>query len=134
MRNATDYHGMSFLNADHLKWIYLSSEGRLNRMRYWAAAFLLVPIIAVWFGMSFILLAAGSFAATIGGILLAVGYIFLAITSIVLLIKRAHDRDHSGWYILLTWIPLIGWIFSIELVFFAGTYGRNQYGEDPRPH
>ena len=47
-------------------------------------------------------------------------------------LKRAADRDHSGWYILLTFIPLIGLIWQIELYFFAGTYGLNQYGADPR--
>ena len=47
-------------------------------------------------------------------------------------IKRAHDRDHSGWYIMLTMIPIIGMIFSLDLYFLKGNDGTNKYGADPR--
>ena len=58
--------------------------------------------------------------------------IAVTIAEIMLYIKRAHDRNHTGWYMLLTMIPLIGIIWAIELAFFKGTEGTNQYGEDPR--
>ena len=87
-------------------------------------------IIAV--GIGFLLISTGSALAVIGGIFLAAAYITTVIAQIMIPIKRAHDRDHTGWYILLTMIPLIGIIWSIELAFFSGTAGSNGYGADPR--
>ena len=56
----------------------------------------------------------------------------VGIADVMLYIKRAHDRNHTGWYILLTMLPFIDIIWSIELLFIKGTDGTNQYGEDPR--
>ena len=130
MRNATDFNRNSFFNLDHLKWLYFSSEGRANRLRYWGGLFLSILLLLIWLFVSALLFAVGGSA--IGSILYVAGYIVFVIALIMLSIKRAHDRDHSGWYLLLTWIPLIGIIWQIELYFFAGSLGRNQYGEDPR--
>lgn len=70
--------------------------------------------------------------AVLGVVILAAAYIFVAFAQIMLYIKRANGRDHTGWYILLTVIPLLGIIWSIELAFFSGTAGSNGYGADPR--
>ncbi|MEI9964107.1 MAG: DUF805 domain-containing protein [Caulobacteraceae bacterium] len=48
-------------------------------------------------------------------------------------VKRCHDRDKSGWWMLLTLIPLIGWIWwLIELGFLDGTPGSNRFGPSPK--
>lgn len=46
-------------------------------------------------------------------------------------VRRLHDTDRSGWWLLIGLIPLIG--FIVLIVFFAtkGTTGPNQFGEDP---
>jgi len=44
-------------------------------------------------------------------------------------IKRCHDRNHSGLYLFLIFVPLLGfWWLFIELGFFKGTEGGNRYG------
>ena len=53
--------------------------------------------------------------------------------SIALGIKRAHDRDHSGWYLLLMLIPFVNLWVIIELGCLAGTPGANRFGPDPLP-
>ncbi len=46
--------------------------------------------------------------------------------------KRLHDRNRSGWFLLILLIPLIGAIWLIiELGFLRGTKGPNKYGADP---
>lgn len=47
-------------------------------------------------------------------------------------VKRAHDRDHSGWYVLILLIPIVGvlWLL-IEFGFLKGSAGPNKYGDDP---
>ena len=51
---------------------------------------------------------------------------------LALAVKRWHDRDKSGWWVLINLIPLIGWIWSfVEVGCLRGTVGPNQYGADP---
>lgn len=47
-------------------------------------------------------------------------------------VKRFHDRNKTGLWLLIALIPIIGpiWLF-IELGFLKGTDGKNQYGPDP---
>lgn len=47
-------------------------------------------------------------------------------------VKRWHDRDKSGWFVLVSFIPLIGaiWVL-VELGFLRGTAGPNRFGPDP---
>lgn len=47
-------------------------------------------------------------------------------------VKRWHDRDKSGWFVLINLIPLIGAIWSfVELGLLRGTPGPNRFGHDP---
>jgi len=47
-------------------------------------------------------------------------------------VKRCHDRDKSGWWILLSVVPVIGWIWAIiELGCLKGADGPDRYGPDP---
>jgi len=47
-------------------------------------------------------------------------------------VKRLHDRNHPGTYLLFYLVPLIGqvWIF-VELAFLSGKSGPNRFGADP---
>ncbi|MDK1017721.1 MAG: DUF805 domain-containing protein, partial [Actinomycetota bacterium] len=46
--------------------------------------------------------------------------------------KRWHDRDKSGWWMLIAFVPIIGglWAF-IETGLLQGTESDNQYGPNP---
>ena len=46
-------------------------------------------------------------------------------------VRRLHDTDRSGWWLLLGIIPLVGLVL---LVFFClnGTTGENRFGPDPK--
>ena len=46
-------------------------------------------------------------------------------------VRRLHDIDKSGWWILFGLIPLIGGIMLLIWFVSRGTEGPNQYGEDP---
>ena len=52
--------------------------------------------------------------------------------SIAVGIKRFHDRNKSGVWILIIFVPLIGSLwYLIECGFLRGTPGPNDYGPDP---
>ena len=48
-------------------------------------------------------------------------------------VKRWHDRDKSGWWVLISLIPIVGPIWAlVEVGFLSGTQGPNRFGPDPR--
>jgi uncharacterized membrane protein YhaH (DUF805 family) len=50
--------------------------------------------------------------------------------SLGLAIRRLHDLDRTGWWVLLGLIPIIGWIILLIWYCTKGTAGSNQYGPD----
>ncbi|WP_415327168.1 DUF805 domain-containing protein [Chryseobacterium sp. MMS23-Vi53] len=66
------------------------------------------------------------------------GYIYFLyaiatlIPGLAVSVRRLHDVDKSGWFILISLIPIIGGIWLLILNATEGTHGRNQYGEDPK--
>lgn len=51
--------------------------------------------------------------------------------SIAAQVKRWHDRDKSGWWFLINFVPVIGWLWVlIECGFLKGTEGPNRFGDD----
>lgn len=69
---------------------------------------------------------------------MTVGYMCFAAVAwvrLALAVKRWHDRDKSGYWVLIELLPVVGFIWSfIETIISAGTIGENQYGHDPKPH
>ena len=58
-----------------------------------------------------------------GGTIMLIQYIPLAI-------RRLHDLNASGWYVLLTFVPF-GQFLILWLMFKKGTVGSNKYGDPP---
>ena len=48
-------------------------------------------------------------------------------------VRRLHDTDRRGWWLLLFFIPLVGGITLIVWFCFAGTRGYNRFGGNPLP-
>lgn len=55
----------------------------------------------------------------------------LLIPSITVAIRRLHDRDMSGWWFLLVFLPFVGWLALLVLYCLPGTEGTNRFGPDP---
>lgn len=63
--------------------------------------------------------------------LLIIFFILYAVSlyfSIIFLIRRLHDRDHSGWMALLILVPVVNIIFGLYILFAPGQAGVNQFG------
>jgi uncharacterized membrane protein YhaH (DUF805 family) len=100
--------------------LLFSFEGRARRSAY-----------LMWFVICFIAtvvaqLAAGSPDNFTPQLVLV---LILLWPSLAIAIKRFHDRDKSGWWVLISLIPIIGpiWLL-IELGFLPGTPGTNRFG------
>lgn len=64
-------------------------------------------------------------------ILAGLFFLLTGISSIMLNIKRSHDLDKTGWFVLLLAVPLLNAAVLLYLFFARGTYGDNAYGPDP---
>lgn len=69
---------------------------------------------------------------SLGGLLIFVLLIPVTWISLALQVKRWHDRDKGGAWVLINCIPLVGGIWSfVECGCLRGTMGPNQFGPDP---
>ena len=54
------------------------------------------------------------------------------IPSLAVGVRRLHDINRTGWWLLLIFVPVIGWIVLIVWAIERGDMGPNKYGPDPR--
>ena len=115
-----------------LSQLLFSPEGRIPRSTYWLYY---LANIAIFLPLAFIFvfLFGAEENPEVMIVYYAIGMI-LSIPWIFVTIKRCHDRDRSGWFLLLQAIPFVNIWVAIELWFLKGTSGPNQYGSDPTRH
>ena len=109
---------------------YAVFSGRARRREYWF--FLLFNILA-----SIVLAIVDGVLGTLNqeaGLGLFSGLYSLAvlIPGLAVSVRRLHDTDHSGWWILIGFVPLLGAIVLLVFMFMGGTPGDNRFGPDPK--
>ena len=105
---------------------YVDFAGRSSRSEYWWVV--LASMIVNYLIILPIQLMVSE------GLGLALSVIFslaVIIPTIALAVRRLHDTDKSGWWYLLVFIPILGWIALIVFFATAGTKGANRFGSDP---
>ena len=103
---------------------YVKFDGRASRAAYWW--WFLFALLA-WI-VAYILDIAVD--ATIFQLIVALG-LFLPGLSVA--IRRLHDTDRSGWWILIGLIPLIGAIVLIVFYLQKSDPAQNRFGPPPGP-
>lgn len=113
---------------------YADFSGRSRRKEYWMF-FLFVFIVYVVLA----LVGGGLGAATggeagggIGMILLVIFVLAIFIPSLAVQVRRFHDQDKSGWFVLLGLIPFVGGLIVLVFMLMEGTKGPNRFGPDPK--
>ncbi len=56
----------------------------------------------------------------------------ILLPNLAVTVRRLHDLDKSGWWVLICLIPLVGLVVLIYWFIQPGTSGPNRYG--PEPH
>lgn len=106
---------------------YVGFTGRAARSEYWYW-FLFVFLVSV--AAKIVDAGLGGGMATVG-LLSGIVTLALLLPNIAIAIRRLHDRDKSGWWLLLVLIPLVGAIILIIWFVMRGTPGPNRFGPDP---
>ena len=103
---------------------YAVFGGRARRKEYWM--FILFNII--------IAIVLGVVEAVLGspGVLGMLYGLAVLIPSIAVAVRRLHDTDRSGWWLLIVLLPVIGFIVFIVFMVLDSTPGQNQYGANPK--
>ena len=119
---------------------FTSFNGRIPRMTFWLSVLILMIVqwvlFALFGGMAMMNFDPNDPAAAEAAMrgmwpLWIISLIFLW-PSLAVYAKRWHDRDKSGWWSLILFVPIIGFIwFLIECGFLRGTEGPNRFGPDP---
>jgi len=113
----------------NLAWVLFSFDGRIPRRVFWGVSLLaaLVFYLVLLLGMA----ALGPESDAVLALMVILYVPFLWV-SLAVQVKRWHDRDKSGWFVLIAFIPIIGpiWAF-VETGCLRGTEGPNMYGPDP---
>lgn len=119
---------------------YFDFSGRSRRKEYWLFVIFVVVGEIITMTLDTMLGLGGTAAGTSefgdgtasvggsmsGGIITWIFVALIIIPGIAVAVRRAHDQDKSGWFIL---IPIYG---AIMVLFFEGTRGPNRFGPDPK--
>ena len=97
---------------------YAGFRGRASRAEYWWWTLFVILVEAATSGLG----------DAVGGLVGAA----LVLPSIAVGVRRLHDTGRSGWWMLIAFVPFIG--FIVLLVFFVldSQPGSNEYGPNPK--
>ena len=99
---------------------YFVFEGRASRSEYWWFQLIVSPSYLI--------------SEVLDN---EISYFFLGITLFTLIpaisagVRRLHDTNKSGFFLLISFIPFIGGLVLLFLLIPAGTKGKNRFGPDP---
>jgi len=101
---------------------YVTFSGRSSRSAYWWWYLFGILVLVVSLAIDYALGA--------GGLLYVLVALAMLLPNLAVLVRRLHDAGHSGWWLLIGLLPLIGAI--VLLVFtLQGSDQPNQWGNGP---
>jgi uncharacterized membrane protein YhaH (DUF805 family) len=107
---------------------YVTFSGRAGRAEFWwwVLALLLAAFVA---GILDGLLFGGDQPGS--GPLAAVLALATLLPHLAVSVRRLHDIDRTGWWLLLSLVPIVGTLVLIYFYVLAGTPGANRFGPTP---
>lgn len=116
---------------------YADFQGRSRRKEYWM--FVLLQILLLVPLILFVTLfaappsdSADPFGSVAALVVLGIYFLVFFIPGLAVQVRRFHDQDKSGWFILLGFIPYIGSLVLLVFMCLEGTRGPNRFGPDPK--
>lgn len=105
----------------------LKFDGRIRRMGWWIAGIAMGLVSTVVENIR------DSDTSWVITLVFGIIALIIWIIGISLSVRRWHDLNKSGWWILVNVIPILGWIYSLVMLgFMPGDQGSNQYGPPPK--
>jgi uncharacterized membrane protein YhaH (DUF805 family) len=109
---------------------YAVFSGRSQRSEYW---FFVLFCLLISIALSVVDWMLGRYSASAQiGLLSGVFSLAMIVPSIAVAARRLHDTGRSGWWQLLSLLPLVGVIVLIVFLAQDSKSGQNQYGPSPK--
>lgn len=109
---------------------YATFQGRAQRAEYWYFVLFYVVVYTV---LGFL---DGSLSRPADepswGLLSGVFALATLVPSIAVSVRRLHDTNRSGWWMLVMFVPLIGQLVMLIFMVLDGTPGDNRFGPNPK--
>ncbi|MFQ6370893.1 DUF805 domain-containing protein [Shewanella sp. YIC-542] len=102
---------------------YADFTGRARRKEYWMFILFYLIFSIIVSGIDYLM------GTQWVGMLYSLA---LLLPSIALAARRLHDTDRSGWWQLLGFIPVLGWIVLLVFYCLDGTPSENRFGSNPK--
>ena len=109
---------------------YADFSGRARRAEYWWYTLFSTLVSIALTVVDTTVLGSGGAAGGIG-VLSGLWSLALLIPSLAVSVRRLHDKDKSGWWLLIGLVPIVGAIVLLVWFCTRGTEGPNQFGPDP---
>jgi uncharacterized membrane protein YhaH (DUF805 family) len=115
---------------DALRSKYATFTGRARRKEYW--------YFVLFYVLAFIVLAVvdevtGTLDEEAGiGLLSGIFVLATIVPLIAVTVRRLHDTDRSGWWVLLNLVPIIGGIVLLVFTVLDSQPGANRFGPNPK--
>ena len=103
---------------------YATFTGRARRTEFWM--FALVSFL-ISLGLAVVGAIAGS-----RGVLQGIYALAVLVPSLAVSVRRLHDTNRSGWWMLVGLVPLVGAIVLLVFAVQEGQAGDNRYGPNPK--
>ena len=114
----------------HVLKNYATFSGRARRKEYWMF-FLISALISIVLTLLDILL--GTYSVEYeAGLFSGLYSLLILLPSIAVVVRRLHDTDRSGWWILISLIPLVGVIVLFVFMCLDSQPGTNRFGVNPK--
>ena len=104
---------------------YVDFQGRAMRPEYWWWVLFVVVVAVILQILGAIILGSQSGA---GGVLAGLFYLATLLPGLAVSVRRLHDTDHSGWWLLIGLVPIIGGLVLLYFMVQPGTQGPNRFG------
>ena len=106
---------------------YAVFHGRARRREFWLFTIINTLIGLVLASLDGTFRPSGAYGALTGLYALAT-----LIPSLAVSVRRLHDTDRSGWWLLISLVPFIGYLVLLVVWLLDGDHGSNRYGPNPR--
>ena len=110
---------------------YAVFQGRAGREEYWR--FSLIHAL-IWLALTIIDALSGHLSVEAGvGLLSGIYCLAVLLPCIAVSVRRLHDTDRSGWWMLIGLIPVVGLILLFVFTAQDGRPEPNRFGASPKP-
>lgn len=109
---------------------YVTFSGRARRQEYWMF-FLFNMLISLGLGVLDFIAETYSVKYEMG-LFSGLYSLLVLLPSIAVIVRRLHDTNRSGWWILISLIPLVGVLVLLVFMCLDSQPGKNRFGVNPK--